>query len=321
MTLLVDLAAFAFTVIGTMLAIGAEGGIVCAAAGLALGVGAAIRGPMMLGAPVLIAILLPWRRALLVGAFFLIPVITDVALQKYYGVENNGKELLFCVYAERFHTWTPQCHAEFLRARPSSGEVAKRYVEFAMTPKGRAVLKRNAVFELESDYPIIVVFVILAAAGLRRRAPLAMFAAYLVCSAFIILVGVAYNGHYAATFSFLLHLGVLLMVAGDTPRVVPGLRGFSAALLVLFALLYSAWWWWPSALRRTYLAEVDGRNAAMKISDDPTLDRSLYFTSSHVPVYTRSDSLPIGAVRRDATLAEPGRFANESFTKPNAFIH
>jgi hypothetical protein len=66
---------------------------------------------------------------------------------------------------------------------------------------------------------------------------------------------------------------------------------------------------------------VDGRNAALKISDDRTLDRSLYFTGGHVPVYTRSDSLPIGAVRRDATLADARRFANDSFMKPNAFVH
>jgi hypothetical protein len=217
MTFNVDFAAFVFGVIGTMLVLAADAGIAYAAAGLSLGVAAAIRGPMMVGAPILLAILLPWRRALLAGIFFLIPIVTDVALQKEYGIPNNGKELFYCVYADRFHMWTPESHAEFLRTLPSTSEVARRYVEFIVTPEGMAVLRRNIVFELEDDYPIIVVFLILAAAGLRRRAPTAMFAAYLACSAFISLAGASYTGRFAGTFSFLLHLGVLLLVAGGPP--------------------------------------------------------------------------------------------------------
>ena len=321
MTLLVDLAAFALTVIGTTLLIGSDGLLACVAAGVAFGVAASVRGLMMLGGPVLFVLLLPWRRALLVTAVFLLPIAADIALQKAYGVPNNGKELFFCMYDSRFHIWTNQCHADFLREQPGTIEVARHWFAFVTTPKGLAVLKRTAKMEMEPAYPIIVLFVILVAGGLRRRAPLAMFAAYLVCSAFIVAAGLAYNPHYWANFSFLLHLGVLLLVAGEPPRVRPKLQRFSAALLVMFALLYSAWWWWPSSLRRTYRAEVNGRNAAIKISDDPELDRSLYFLGSHVPVYTRSDGLPIGSVRRDATLADPSRLENASFKKPNAFLH
>jgi hypothetical protein len=88
----------------------------------------------------------------------------------------------------------------------------------------------------------------------------------------------------------------------------------------MIAALYTSWMWWPSALRSLYLTEVHGRSAAIKISEDERIDRGLYFTGEGTLVYTRSDGIPNGTVRRYRTLKYPGREWNESFVQPNIFV-
>ena len=132
----------------------------------------------------------------------------------------------------------------------------------------------------------------------------------------------------ALTFSFLLHLGALLLITQSfettgelkdeaNPRAVAAL---SWLVIIMFAGLYTCWAWWPNDLRSQYVAKIDGRKMAVKISDDKMLNRSLYFTGGHVLVYTNADELMIGSIRPYSDFVYPSRFWNESFIHPNAFL-
>jgi hypothetical protein len=65
---------------------------------------------------------------------------------------------------------------------------------------------------------------------------------------------------------------------------------------------------------------VHGRSAAIKISEDERIDRSLYFTGEGVLVYTRSDGVAAGTLRKYRSWQYPGREGNESFVQPNVFV-
>jgi hypothetical protein len=88
----------------------------------------------------------------------------------------------------------------------------------------------------------------------------------------------------------------------------------------MLAGLYTCWAWWPNAWRTQFSQEIEGRDGAVKVSDDKVLDRSLYFTGRHVLVYTFSDNEPIGSVRTHIRLKDPTRVWNESFIHPNTFL-
>ena len=72
-------------------------------ASLLLGIAAAIRGPIMLGGPVLIVLVLGWSagrsKRLLLGciAMFAVVVAADVVLQRVHKTANNRIESLYCV--------------------------------------------------------------------------------------------------------------------------------------------------------------------------------------------------------------------------------
>lgn len=158
--------------------------------------------------------------------------------------------------------------------------------------------------------------------------PFSLILSYSTACVFLTSLGLWAYDRVALTFSFLLHLGALLLITQSfettgelkdeaNPRAVAAL---SWLVIIMFAGLYTCWAWWPNDLRSQYVAKIDGRKMAVKISDDKMLNRSLYFTGGHVLVYTNADELMIGSIRPYSDFVYPSRFWNESFIHPNAFL-
>jgi hypothetical protein len=168
--------------------------------------------------------------------------------------------------------------------------------------------------------------VIAAAFSLRIWRSLLCLGGYIAGTAFLVLIGLPQD-RLQNTFAFTLCLGVGLLIMETRPHRVrnpinpnSATRVFSGAVVGLVAFLYLGNYLAPSALRSTYQRDVHARRAAIKISDDRTMNRSLYFTGDRLMVYLKHDSLPIGAVRVYRKFAIEGNVANASFLQPNAFV-
>ena len=144
-TLYIDFAALIFTVAGTWLLIASgdnRGCIGPITASILLGIAAAIRGPMMLGGPVLIVLILGWsagrskRLWLACLGVFVVVVGADVLLQRVHQTANNGIESLYCVATDETRSWSPECSARFNRLRPKPQEVINMYVSSVTTIDG-----------------------------------------------------------------------------------------------------------------------------------------------------------------------------------------
>jgi len=157
---------------------------------------------------------------------------------------------------------------------------------------------------------------------LRAWRALACLAAYLCGTMLLCVLGVPFD-RYASTFDFLLYLGVALCALdtrGDLPATHAVPRRLACTALALTAFLYVGSSVLPSTLRDTYRVNVAGRAAALKIADDPAIDRSIYLTGARELVYTHHDHLHVGDVRRFTSLASPGVIENASYREPNAFV-
>jgi hypothetical protein len=385
----VDLASLALTFSGILLFLWDRGRWADAAFAVGcacLGAAAAIRGPMMIAGPVLIAIRLLRMervsvRVLAVAALlFMAPIVFDVGLQDRYGIGSNGMQVLYCIYWDPSHSWTPACTADYWKRLPLSSEVARKFLAFRFSPDGLQLLASHVfwrtardlalvhspatyalmlgIMALESGYrvqatrsitPFVRAVLIVAALmaigsravahtwapfagiaiatlvafGTRDWRALLCFAAYLASILFVATLGLVFHDRLINTFAFTLVLGIGLLAMGDRhptgeaqPAARPALLGVTALTLVF---LYAGAFILPATLRDTYLREVYKREGmAVKIGDDPRIDRSLYYPYLRQFIYTRHDDLPLGTVRsyRDTVNNRSG---NVSFTSPNAF--
>ncbi|HZP85909.1 MAG TPA: hypothetical protein VFB54_03755 [Burkholderiales bacterium] len=168
----------------------------------------------------------------------------------------------------------------------------------------------------------------LSAAWLRLWRALICLLSYLLAMAFLCLMGMQGGDRLVATFSFTLYVGVALLVLDRPPSPAlatppAGTRSWQAVAVVLIAamaFLYLGNHILPSELRTRYRNDVEAKpGVALKISDDPRIDRSLYYTGHRQIIYTRHDDLPVGSIRRYRQLLN-GESANGSFVKPNALL-
>jgi hypothetical protein len=167
---------------------------------------------------------------------------------------------------------------------------------------------------------------IIAALSLRLWRPVLCLGGYMAGTSFLVLIGLN-SDRLQGTFSFMLYLGVGLLImetqlrrgwkSNDNSFAT---RAFAGAILGLVALLYLGNYLIPSGLRSTYQRDVHARRAAIKISDDRIMNRSLYFTGDRALVYVEHDSLPIGGVRAYRKFVMEGNVGNSSFLRPNAFV-
>jgi len=165
-----------------------------------------------------------------------------------------------------------------------------------------------------------------AALGLRIWRSILCLGGYIAGTMFLCLVGLYFVDRLQSTFSFTLYLGTALLIMDaraqhgtEVEAARPAAALLPCAVLVSILFLYAGNFLAPSELRSTYRQEVYGRRAAIKISDDASLDRSLYYSGDRQLIYTRHDQLAVGAVRNYRKLALEENVGNASFLKPNAF--
>lgn len=385
----VDLAALALTLSGVMLVLHDRGkypGAALVAGCACLGVAAAIRGPLMLAGPLMIAVRLvlmgPVRAPTMIAAvgLFLAPIAIDFALQRHNDAANNGLWALLCVYSDPSHGWTPACKARYLQHTPAAAEILRGFLTFRLSGEGigdlAGQLSQRAAEDLRlfnvpgshalilgmaalaSGYPgtrpapitpfvkAIAIVATLALAGTAGAGALLAWilvatavaalarhwhaflclAGYLCGAIFLAALGLASFDRLAHTFEFTLVLGIGLLAmmparGTDEAGIGPAISqpALAAAIGLALSFLYCGNLVLGSDMRNVYLRDVyRHHNAAMKIGDDPAIDRSLYYTADRRLVYTRHDDLALGAVRTYRALATDASF-NASFMRPNAF--
>jgi len=112
-----------------------------------LGIASAVRGVQLIGGFIIVitAMIINWKRAnkiniLLLPPFFLAPLIFDMYLQKISGVENNGMMCFFCFYSDHRHFFTLACGDIYRTMELSHTEVLVNYFKFIFTQEGSWIL-------------------------------------------------------------------------------------------------------------------------------------------------------------------------------------
>lgn len=184
---------------------------------------------------------------------------------------------------------------------------------------------------------VLVVVAVAGVGGLLcglSYAPVFAFA-YALGTFFLALTGTATSYERIYLTIQIALVGALLAIAlegrGEDRRGW-ALGVYAGAVASLLACLYGANFLLDPPLRRTYLSEVAGQQAAIKISADQLLDRSVYFSGGRDVLFTRYDSAPIGSVvfyeayeNPTGKTGEPGRISgarvyNALFEHPGRFI-
>lgn len=147
---------------------------------------------------------------------------------------------------------------------------------------------------------------------------------YLAAVIFMVVLGLWAYERVSATFSFLVYLSAILLLIPDfSPAIAPSvssLRLLTVGTLTMVVTLYTAVFWWPAELPKTFARDVQSRSAAMKLSDDASVNRALYINGDRNMFYTPFDGAPIGSVRPYRELRYGDRLWNNSFLKPNEFV-
>lgn len=178
---------------------------------------------------------------------------------------------------------------------------------------------------------------LLGGAAHGRVMPVGFALVYLLGTLFIVLTGGKLINRVVHSYILALYAGPLWLLLGETPRVwAAGRRRLAGAvagtaggfILALCAVGFLA----PTSMKALYWNEVVGRNAAIKLSEDTTLDRALYYSGAREILYTRADGVPVGTVRRFTAFENPNglignpeqleglRGFNALFNNPGRFI-
>ncbi len=177
---------------------------------------------------------------------------------------------------------------------------------------------------VEEGFVVGLVFSLALLSAFRRRwIEFGLIAAYIASVFFMVITGVWAHARISETFAFLVYLSTILLLIPRFPSLLtPSLRSLripALATLTIIVTMYTAVLWWPATLPRTFARDVKSRSAAMKLSEDAALNRSLYINGDRDMFYTLSDNVPIGSVRPYQVLRYPGLLWNDSFLKPNEF--
>jgi hypothetical protein len=210
----------------------------------------------------------------------------------------------------------------------AAGVLASRWSGSGVSPFVRALLVAASLIVVRNTVPVPaglwIALALFAVIVLRLWRSALCLAGYVAGVFFLGAFGVLEQHRLVHTFSFTLYVGIaflLLEEPGRKESVAATLQWkLPVAVAAVVAILYLGSFVIPSATRETYLREVHGKpGMALKIGDDARIDRSLYYLGSRQFVYTRSDELEIGAVRRARGLATSST-SNPTFKAPNAFV-
>ena len=165
-----------------------------------------------------------------------------------------------------------------------------------------------------------------AAAALRLWRTAILLVAYLLCTSYLVIVGL-HSDRLQTTFIMALLIGTALAIVetrgglAQAPEGPPARAALlPAAVVTVLVFLYAGSFIGTSRLRETFASQVLGRpGVALKIGGDARIDRSLYIIADRRLIYTRHDALEVGATRRFGKLANDKQ-SNSAFVEPNAFL-
>jgi hypothetical protein len=173
---------------------------------------------------------------------------------------------------------------------------------------------------------------IITSIWLRLHYAAACLLTYSLSLLFLSLLGFAWLPRLSLTTSFCLPLGLYLFLLQNPAGVVevrPTRPLFTSSIAAAGILLwlYGANFVIPTPAKRIFHEKVDGRSAAIKISDGPELKRSLYYTGDRQLLYTLADPSPLGTVREYQRIQTPSgqnpepppAGSNNSFDAPVKF--
>ena len=143
----------------------------------------------------------------------------------------------------------------------------------------------------ESFVAVLSIAVALVCVVFRLARPFVCLAAYWLSAVFLALMTQAHQNRLGFTFSFLLYLALFLAVSerravqvtlpnARAPRIV------AAGYFLIIAFLYLGVFLYPSEWKRVYRQDIDGKNAALKISEERESNQCLYFTGQRRLAYT-----------------------------------
>jgi len=170
----------------------------------------------------------------------------------------------------------------------------------------------------------IALTVVITALGLvafftGRRLTTLLIAAFCAALLFHSALGLTGGGRVISSYGILLIAG---MVAAATESRVDryehsrGMRMVAGALSIMVLVGYTGNFW----LRRDFKSSLRGQlshlQSAVKISNCPRLNRSLYYTGDGGLFYTHFDPTQFGLVRRYSSISFPAGGGNGSFIEP-----
>lgn len=144
-----------------------------------------------------------------------------------------------------------------------------------------------------------------------RAVPVAFALVYLLGALFVVLTGAKYYSRVAHGFVLALYAGPLWVLLNPVERLdwARGRRIWAGSAAGLFAsgllVLLAAGFVLATPMKALYRVEAMGRPVAIKISEDSTLDRALYFSGAREVLYTRGDGLPVGTLRSTVGFENP----------------
>ncbi len=205
---------------------------------------------------------------------------------------------------------------------PPPAEVWRRWTKwltFAVT-----MLAAYIVLYCDSEsQPIYFVFLLAAltlnALVTRRRFTAMLMIAFGAALLLHAALGLAGGSRVSSSYELLLLAGLVSAVTErpDTAPARPRWLGSVAwAAFVLVFVGYTGNFWIRTGAKARMRAALSVPQTAMKISDDPQLDRSLYLMGQGGVFYTRHDPFPFGAVRGYGRMDTPEGIGCATFVHP-----
>ncbi len=163
----------------------------------------------------------------------------------------------------------------------------------------------------------------LALGGIFREAPLTWICllTYLSSALFFACIGLPFIGRAAGTYTFFLPLGALASLIEEPLDHEPAEhqaihKVFAGLCLISVIFLYAGTFSFTTKSKERYLATVYRKQAAIKISDSPEHNLSLYYFGNGHLLYTPHDATPRWSVRTYSRIEPPGIDSNASYKKP-----
>ena len=205
---------------------------------------------------------------------------------------------------------------------PSGSALRQRWGRLSL---GLIIVTTGALFVIGATFPRLLLFTALLlalalyAAFTGRRLAALLTVAF--CSGLAFHAALGLNGGQRVVGNYEIFLFAAFAAAAvESPRSAPpsprALRGMTWAVFGLVLLGYTGNFWLRPGFKFQLRTQLAVPQTAVKLSDSPALDRSLYFTGEMGLFYTKLDPTPFGTVRRYTAMVAPNGFGNATLIEP-----